>query len=106
MLHSQFLPSRSRRRWNRESWRFLKTFPEFAEFPFMFFRVETGNTVSKLHKAMLGHRWCEIVLDEPSGANVVGVSSGFGDGTYRVEGLFQSQDLLGIEVEFIGPSTR
>ncbi len=103
ILHSRFVEPISEEMESRII-AFLKTFPEFAEFTFMYFRVQTGNTLSKLQKAMSNRHWCEIVLDEPSGANLVAVTSGFGDGTYTVEALSQSQELLGVEVEFIGPA--
>ena len=37
------------------------------------------------------------------GAGLLAVSSGFGDGTYTVEGLYRGGELLALEVEFIGP---
>ncbi len=100
-LHSRFLDPISEEMESRII-AFLKTFPEFAKFPFMYFRVETGNTFTKLQQAKSNRPWCQMVLDEASGANLFAVTSGFGDGSYCVEGLYGSQELLGVEVEFIG----
>jgi hypothetical protein len=83
---------------------FLKTIPKYAEFTFMYFRVKTGNTLDRLNQAMSNRPWCELVLDEASGANLVAVTSGFGDGSYLVEGLYGPRELLGFEIEFIGPA--
>jgi hypothetical protein len=101
MIHSRFLEPISQEMESRIV-AFLKTIPEYAEYAFMYFRVETGNTFQRLQQAMAHAHCCEMVLDEASGANLVAVTSGFGDGSYQVEGLYRSQDLLGIEIEFIG----
>ena len=81
---------------------FLKTIPKYSQFTFMYFRVQTGNTVERLNQAMLNRLWCELVLDESSAANLVAVASGLGDGSYFVEGLYGPRELVGFEVEFIG----
>jgi hypothetical protein len=81
----------------------LKTLPECAKFPFLYFSVRTMNTRERVQKATLDQQWCEVVLDESSGASLVAVQSGFGDGTYPVDGLYRSGQLIGVEVEFIGP---
>ena len=56
MLHSRFVEAISEEMESRII-AFLKTFLEFAEFTFMYFRVQTGNTVSKLQNAM-SNRHC------------------------------------------------
>jgi hypothetical protein len=84
---------------------YLQTFSKYAEFPFMYFYIKTMNTVDRISEAMLQDGlWSEVVLDEASGARLLAFSSGFGDGTYEVEGLYHAGDLVGVEVEFIGPA--
>jgi hypothetical protein len=83
---------------------YLKTIPEYAQYPFMYFRVDTNNTLDQVTE-QLGLEWCmgELVLDEPSQANVLAFSSGFGDGTYDVIGIHHNGQLAKASVEFIGP---
>ena len=83
---------------------YLQTFPEYAEHTFFYFRVKTMNTFERISEAMRERRWAEVVLDEVSGASLLAFSSGFGDGRYPVEGLYNSGELAGVEVEFIGPA--
>jgi len=82
---------------------YLETFPDYAACSFMFFRVESRNTCEQLETALSSHVICEMVLDEPTGANLLAFQSGLGDGTYPVF-LRQSQGQSGeVVVEFIGP---
>jgi hypothetical protein len=83
---------------------YLKTFPEYAQHTFIYFRIETKNTCTRISEALRERLWAEMMLDENSGANLLAVSSGFGDGQYSIEGLYGSGELLGAEVEFIGPA--
>jgi len=83
---------------------FLKTIPECADYPFMFFHVATGNSADRVFEAMRDRSWCEVVLDSASGAHLLAMSSGFGDGQYEVEGLYEGGELRSVEVEFIGPA--
>jgi hypothetical protein len=82
---------------------YLKTVPGYDGFAYVFFHVKTWNTHDQIREAMSGRGWCEFVLDEASGASLFALPSGFGDGTYQVEGLYRSGQLIGVEVEFIGP---
>ena len=81
---------------------FLKTFPAYADYPFMFFRVVTRNSFDRVFEVMRGRSWGQVVLDADSGANLFVVQSGYGDGPYTVEGLYDAGELRGVEVEFIG----
>jgi hypothetical protein len=83
---------------------YLRTLPEYADYPFMYFRVETKNSFERVMEAAKDHPWGEVVLDEISGARLLAISSGFGDGSYPAEGLFGAGELRGIEIEFIGPA--
>jgi hypothetical protein len=102
-IHSRFLEPISAEMESRII-DFLKTFPEYAQYTFMYFRVETGDTFRMLQQALSAGSWSEMILDYSSGANLMAVRSGFGDGAYEVEGLFDSEELLGVEVEFICPA--
>jgi hypothetical protein len=83
---------------------FLKTFPEYADYPFMFFRIHTHNSCDRVFEAMRDRSWSQVALDGASGAHVFAVTSGFGDGRYEVEGLYEAGELRAVEIEFIGPA--
>jgi hypothetical protein len=83
---------------------YLRTFPEYAEYPFMYFRVETMNTFERIQEAMRNRSWSEVVLDEPSGQSLLAFASGFGDGSYPMEGQYRSGELAAVEAEFIRPA--
>jgi hypothetical protein len=83
---------------------YLKTVPEYADYPFMYFRVETGSSRDRVSDALRERRWDQLVLDAGTGAQLFAVSSGFGDGKYEVEGLFGDGELRAVEIEFIGPA--
>lgn len=82
---------------------YLATFPEYAH-TFMYFRVETRNTAELVSQAMGDRLWAEVPLGTDGGSSLLAFRSGFGDGGYPVLGLYGPDDLLGIEVEFIGPA--
>lgn len=83
---------------------YLKTIPEYAEFPVIVFRIETRNTYEQLqdnlHTQGLA---CEVVLDTPSGAKVLAFESGLGDGCYPAYGFHVGDRLVKVAVPFIGP---
>jgi hypothetical protein len=83
---------------------YLQTFPAYADSTFMYFDVRTENTFERILDATLGRLWAEVVLDQDSGASLLAVHSGFGDGTYAAEGLYASGALIGVEMCFIGPA--
>jgi hypothetical protein len=83
---------------------YLETFPEYADFSFMYFRVKTMSTRERIQEAMRDGLWAEVVLVQPNGPSLLAVSSGFGDGSYPVEGVHSSGKLMAVEVEFIGPA--
>ncbi len=102
-LHSEFVAPISEEM-ESQIMAFLQTFPEYSTYPFMFFRIETRNSRDRVFEAMRERKWSEVILDEESGAHLVAVSSGFGDGRYEVEGLYNAGELLAVEIEFIGPA--
>lgn len=102
-LQSQFLEPISEELEERIT-AYLQTFPEYAEFTFMYFRVQTKNTFERVMDAMDDRLWNEVVLDEESGRSLLVISSGFGDGCYDAVGLFRGEELVAVEVEFIGPA--
>jgi len=83
---------------------YVQTLPEYAEMPFLAFRVKTMNSLERLQAATRGSRWEEFVLDQTTGASLLAFNTGFGDGVYPVEGLYRATELLGVEVQFIGPA--
>jgi hypothetical protein len=84
---------------------YLETIPEYAEYPFLHFRVETRNTMEQLQDDLHSQGlWCEHVLDKASGANILAFTSGFGDGCYPAYGIREKGELAKVAVEFIGPA--
>jgi hypothetical protein len=51
------------------------------------------NTFERVLDAMVERRWSEVLLDERSGASLLTISSGLGDGGYAAEGLFGAEEL-------------
>jgi hypothetical protein len=84
---------------------YLKTFPEYTDYPFMYFRVETNNTLDRIMDAMSDAAWSKVVLnDDPyEPESVIAISSGFGDGSYDLMGVYNGEELLAVEIIFIGP---
>jgi hypothetical protein len=84
---------------------YLRTFPFYAERLSSYFYIDTKNTFDCVQECIGGDRlWGEVVLDANNGFNLLAFSSGFGDGSYKVEGLFDADELRCIEIEFIGAS--
>jgi len=82
---------------------YLQTFPEYATFPCMYFRILTNDTSDRISAAMLERLWCELELDPAQGESLLAFGSGFGDGSYPVEGFYRGDELVAVEVRFIGP---
>jgi len=83
---------------------YLQSFPQYAEFTFMYFSIKTMNTFERIQEAMSDRLWTEMVLDKSTEASLLVFRSGFGDGSYSVDGLHCSDELVGVEIEFIGPA--
>jgi hypothetical protein len=77
---------------------YLKTIPEFAKYPRMFFRVQTNNT---LERVMDTKSWSLLTLDKASCAQLVAVTTGFGDGNYPVNVYSRDGKTSRVEVTFI-----
>jgi len=82
---------------------YLKTFPEYADYPFMYFRVETNNTFDRIQEAMRDTSWAEVGLTEDGDEGLIVFTSGFGDGSYELTGVYGKERLLATEITFIGP---
>jgi hypothetical protein len=82
---------------------YLKTFAEYADYPFMYFRVETNNTFDRIQEAMSDASWAEVALTEDADEGLVVFTSGFGDGSYDLVGVYGDEGLLAAEITFIGP---
>ena len=82
---------------------FLKTIPEYADYPFMYFRMKTSNCLDRVYEVMEERSYATVALDKSSDASVLALTSGFGDGTYPVMGLMKDGVLQSIKIDFIGP---
>ena len=80
---------------------FLAGQPKYAKFAAIHFMIRTGDTAGRVADALLERWWAEVEL--APGAGVFAVSSGFGDGSYPVEGVYGPDGLRAVEVTFIGP---
>ncbi len=83
---------------------YVRSFKEYSDSWYLYFQITTRDTVDRIHEAMRDRYWNEVVLDEETGANLLAVKTGFGDGSYPVVGHHAAGELIGIEVEFIGPA--
>jgi hypothetical protein len=84
---------------------YLKTYPEYANHTFIYFRIESRSTCQQLQENLLPHGlWCELVLDKPTGANVLAFTSGFGDDRYPVFGVRGDRGIETVTIEFIDPT--
>jgi hypothetical protein len=83
---------------------YLETFPNYAGFTVLYFRVETNNTFDRLMEAMSDASWCQLALsDDDESEYLIAFSSGFGDGSYDLVGVYHEDELLAVEITFIGP---
>jgi hypothetical protein len=81
--------------------RYLVTFPEYAEYPFMYFRVDTKNSQERIQDAMKDRQWAKVALNKSSQSPVWAMETGFGDGTYPIRVLEHRGTIRRIEIEFI-----
>jgi hypothetical protein len=89
-----------RRHSNEKSW--MKTFPDYREFPMIYFRVETNGTADRIVDSFGStNLWSNLVLDNATGANVLTFSAGYGDGCYDVTAHRCEGKLAGFSIEFI-----
>lgn len=82
---------------------YLKTIPEYADYPFMYFRILTNNTEEHINEAMTNNLWCTVSIGPTERDSVFVMTAGFGDGTYPVVGHYRGEELISVEVRFIGP---
>jgi hypothetical protein len=82
---------------------FLKTIPKYADYPFMYFRMKTSNSLDRVYEVKEERSYATVALDPSGDASVLALTTGFGDGTYPVLGLMKNGLLQSIEIEFIGP---
>jgi hypothetical protein len=68
----------------------------------MFFHVHTQNTLDRIIESRTDDQlWSNLILDEPTGANVLTFSSGYGDGSYELIARRSAGELTGFSIKFI-----
>ena len=81
---------------------YLKTIPQYADFPIIYFRVQTNNSFDRVN-----------YFDGPYGLLPIGneptpvlltCGTGHGDGRYTIYGAFSGERLCRIEVDFLEDS--
>ncbi len=81
---------------------YLQTFPEYSEYTFIYFSIDTENSNDRVAASLHDCAWNELELDSDGDAALLAISAGYGDGCYDLYGIFQGDKLLGMECEFIG----
>jgi hypothetical protein len=77
----------------------LSSIPEYAQFPFMHFYVQTNNTFDRVN--WMPEPWGAIVLDRESNCSLLAFDTGYGDGTYPVFARFNNGIVTSLEIAFI-----
>jgi hypothetical protein len=78
---------------------YLKSMPRYADFPFMYFRVQTNNSFDRAN--YLGKAWGFIPVGNSDAPLMFVCETGHGDGVYDVEGVFSEEDPSVLSVRFI-----
>jgi hypothetical protein len=79
--------------------RLLQSIPQYAQFPYMHFYVQTNNTFDRVN--WMPDRWGMIELDSLSNSRLLAFGTGYGDGTYPVFGQINNKGVSSLEVRFI-----
>ena len=78
---------------------YLKSKPEFAEFPFLYFRVETSNSFERAIE--VDSAWDLIPIGNESEPRMLVCATGRGDGLYDVYAEGEGDVLRAVSIDFI-----
>lgn len=78
---------------------YLGTFPEYAEFPYVYFRVDTDNSFRQFNS--LKRVWDFMPVGGSDGPQMFVCQTGWGDGTYEVYGGYSGDIPQWVKVSFI-----
>lgn len=78
---------------------FLKSIPEYAQFPFFYFKVQTNNTFDRVNYCE--DEWAFMRIGNDPAPLMFVCGTGRGDGTYDVEGEFVGNQLHRLKIEFM-----
>lgn len=78
---------------------FLRTFPEYSDYPFMHFYVETNNSFDRVND--MARPWAFLPIGNSPEPLMFACETGHGDGRYDVNGEFSGDTLVAITIAFI-----
>jgi hypothetical protein len=83
----------------REIEHFLKSIPEYAQFPFMHFRVQTNNSFDRVN--FLRENWAFLPVGNEPAPLMFACDTGYGDGSYDVRCASNLDEVTAVSITFI-----
>lgn len=81
---------------------YLKTYPEYEKYPFMFFNVQTNNSFDRAN--FMKEPWAFMPVGNADEPLMFVSGTGRGDGCYDVVGGFAGNDLVELSIDFLAYS--
>lgn len=78
---------------------FLKTIPQYADYPFMHFYVQTNDSFDRVN--YMNADWKFLPVGNQPDPVMFACSTGYGDGIYPVEGIMKNNLVHALKVTFI-----
>lgn len=83
---------------------YLTSFPEYAQFPYMHFYVQTNNTFERMN--FLDEKWATVPIGNSEEPKLFTCETGWGDGCYEVRGYRCQGQLVSLEIPFMDVNGR